>query len=103
MRAIIIHKNNLLSSICQRRLARIFHTSDAIDAGVDVRGYYVWSLLDNLEWAEEFAKRFGIVRCDHKSQTRTIKASGRWYAKLAATGCLDADNSLPADHKEVTL
>lgn len=75
--------------------------ADAIAAGVDVRGYFVWSLLDNLEWAEGFAKRFGIVRCDPMSQTRTIKASGRWYAKLAATGRLEPGNSLPAGSKEV--
>jgi beta-galactosidase len=54
--------------------------------GVDLRGYYAWSLLDNLEWAEGFTKRFGIVRCDFETQARTIKASGRWYADLIARG-----------------
>ncbi len=48
--------------------------------GVDVRGYFVWSLMDNLEWAAGFDKRFGLVRCDFKTQKRTIKASGEWYA-----------------------
>ncbi len=76
--------------------------ADALAAGVDVRGYYVWSLLDNLEWAEGFAKRFGIVRCDHKTQKRTIKASGRWYGRLAATRRLEANNSLPAVSKGVS-
>jgi len=54
--------------------------------GVDVRGYFVWSLLDNLEWAEGFSKRFGIVRCDFETLRRTIKASGHWYARLIAEG-----------------
>lgn len=52
--------------------------------GVRVGGYFVWSLLDNLEWAEGFSKRFGIVRCDHTTQRRTIKRSGRWYRELIA-------------------
>jgi beta-glucosidase len=43
----------------------------AIAAGVDVRGYFVWTLLDNFEWAEGFAKRFGIVHVDYATQTRT--------------------------------
>ena len=60
-------------------------------AGVDVRGYFVWSLLDNLEWSHGFSKRFGIVRCDHATQKRTIKASGYWYADLIARGGPEAD------------
>lgn len=59
----------------------------AMRDGVDLRGYFVWSLLDNLEWAEGYSKRFGIVRCDFATQQRTIKASGQWYAEfLAAIG-----------------
>ncbi|MCA9243068.1 MAG: beta-glucosidase [Phycisphaerales bacterium] len=50
--------------------------------GVDVRGYYVWSLMDNLEWSEGLSKRFGIIRCDPQSQERTIKASGHWYREV---------------------
>jgi beta-galactosidase len=57
-------------------------------AGVDLRGFFVWSLLDNLEWSEGFAKRFGLVRCDYDTLRRMIKASGRWYARLIATGQL---------------
>ena len=58
----------------------------AMAEGADVRGYFVWSLLDNLEWAQGFSKRFGIVRCDFETLKRTIKASGRWYAELIARG-----------------
>ncbi len=59
----------------------------AIAAGINVQGYFVWSLLDNLEWAEGFSKRFGLVRCDFRSQRRTIKRSGHWYAELIAKRC----------------
>ncbi|POX46701.1 beta-glucosidase [Streptomyces sp. Ru71] len=57
----------------------------AIDAGVDVRGYYVWSLLDNFEWAYGYGKRFGIVRVDYDTQRRTPKDSYRWYRDFIAS------------------
>jgi beta-galactosidase len=66
----------------------------AMAEGVDLRGYFVWSLLDNLEWSDGFAKRFGIVRCDHQTQRRTIKASGHWYAKLIDAGKLVQDRAV---------
>jgi beta-glucosidase len=56
----------------------------ALRAGVDVRGYYVWSLLDNFEWARGYGQRFGIVRVDYDSQVRTPKDSYRWYQRLIA-------------------
>jgi beta-glucosidase len=51
----------------------------ALDQGVDLRGYFVWSLLDNFEWAEGYAKRFGIVYVDYATQRRIPKDSARWY------------------------
>jgi beta-glucosidase len=56
--------------------------SRALAAGIDVRGYFVWSLLDNLEWSHGFSKRFGIVHVDFATQQRTPKASARFYAEV---------------------
>jgi beta-glucosidase len=58
----------------------------AIAQGADVRGYFLWSLLDNFEWAWGFQKRFGIVHVDYETQVRTIKDSGYAYAKVIRNG-----------------
>jgi beta-glucosidase len=54
----------------------------AMQDGVDVRGYFVWSFMDNFEWGHGYTKRFGIVRVDYETQKRTIKDSGEWYSKV---------------------
>ena len=56
----------------------------AIEDGADVRGYYLWSLLDNFEWGYGFSKRFGIVHVDYETQERTPKDSALWYADVIA-------------------
>jgi beta-glucosidase len=61
--------------------------ADGID-GIDVRGYYLWSLLDNFEWAWGYSKRFGIVRVDFETQRRTVKDSGLFYSGVARTNIL---------------
>ena len=61
---------------------------EAMSAGVDVGGYFVWSMLDNFEWAFGYDKRFGIVHVDYETFERTPKTSARWYAGVAATGRL---------------
>ncbi|MEU8029408.1 GH1 family beta-glucosidase [Streptomyces sp. NPDC049099] len=62
---------------------RALHT--ALEAGVDVRGYFVWSLMDNFEWAEGYARRFGLVHVDYETLQRTPKASYHWFRDLLRT------------------
>lgn len=56
--------------------------ADAVDAGVPVKGYFLWSLMDNYEWAEGYRMRFGIVHVDYETQVRTLKNSALWYRDL---------------------
>jgi len=66
-----------------RKHLRAIHA--AREAGVDLRGYYVWSLLDNFEWAHGYSKRFGIVHVNFANQERTPKDSARFYSKVIAS------------------
>jgi beta-glucosidase len=56
--------------------------AEAVDADVPLAGYFVWTLLDNFEWAFGTSKRFGLVHVDYATQERTMKTSGRWYHDL---------------------
>jgi beta-glucosidase len=77
----------------QRRIAfldgHIRAVHNAIVAGVDVRGYFVWSLMDNFEWGEGYHQRFGLVHIDFATQRRTPKASFAWYRDLIASQLAD--------------
>jgi len=64
----------------------LFHLHRAMQDGCDVRGYFVWSFLDNFEWEYGLSKRFGLVHVDYETQERIVKESGRWYAEVARTG-----------------
>ena len=57
----------------------------AMQDGVDIRGYFVWSLLDNFEWGHGNTKRFGLIRVDYETLERTIKDSGEWYSRVIAS------------------
>ncbi|MGX9901365.1 family 1 glycosylhydrolase [Arthrobacter sp. SA17] len=56
--------------------------SEAIREGFDVRGYYLWTLMDNYEWAAGYSYKYGIYRLDPETLDRTPKKSARWYAGL---------------------
>ena len=63
---------------------------EAMQDSVDVRGYFVWSLLDNFEWSFGYSKRFGVIYVDYSTQRRVIKDSGYWYAQaIAQNGITD--------------
>ncbi|WFE23762.1 GH1 family beta-glucosidase [Solwaraspora sp. WMMD937] len=62
----------------------------AIDGGADVRGYFVWSLMDNFEWAHGYGKTFGIVHVDRQTMRRTWKESAHWYRRVVAANALPA-------------
>ncbi len=66
---------------------------EAMEQGADVGGVFVWSFLDNFEWAYGYDKRFGIVHVDYETQARTPKASALWYAQVARSG--ELPGSLP--------
>ena len=83
------HKGCLVATggvLDQRRIdylrAYIGAMHEAMRKGADVRGYFVWSLLDNFEWNSGFTKRFGIVHVDYETQIRTPKSSARFYSKV---------------------
>ncbi len=73
-------------SYLQRHLAA---AQRAMAAGVPLKGYFAWSLLDNFEWAEGYLRRFGLAFVDYETQQRTLKASGQWYAQFLQAGGAD--------------
>lgn len=70
----------------QRRIdyldAHLGAAANALDQGVPLKGYFLWSLMDNFEWAEGYKMRFGVVHVDYDSQIRTLKDSALWYRSL---------------------
>jgi beta-glucosidase len=69
----------------------------ALAEGVDLRGYFVWSLLDNFEWAAGYAKRFGLVHIDYETQRRTWKDSAHWYREVIAGGGVPVERQAADD------
>ncbi|MBA3552452.1 MAG: beta-glucosidase, partial [Actinobacteria bacterium] len=70
--------------------AHLLAAQRASEAGASLAGYFLWSFLDNFEWAQGYSKRFGLVHVDYPTQRRTPKRSARWYGGVAAAGGLDA-------------
>jgi beta-glucosidase len=69
----------------------LFQVHRAIEAGVDIKGYYVWSFADNFEWNLGYGPRFGLIHIDYETLRRTVKESGKWYANVIT------ENGLPAE------
>lgn len=68
--------------------AHLLACQEAIERGVPLQGYFVWSLLDNFEWSYGYAQRFGIVHVDFDTQVRTLKDSARWYSDVIRRGAI---------------
>jgi beta-glucosidase len=64
----------------------LIQTKLAMEEGVDVRGYFVWSLMDNFEWSHGYTRPFGIVHVDFETRERIVKDSGEWYARVIEEG-----------------
>jgi beta-glucosidase len=77
----------------ERRIRYLSHhlmqTKKAMDAGIPVKGYFVWSLLDNFEWALGYRQRFGLIHVNFDTQQRTLKDSGLWFSQVARTNRLE--------------
>jgi beta-glucosidase len=90
----LVTENGIATEDDERRIAYLHGAlaalADATAAGVDVRGYLHWSLLDNFEWAEGFRPRFGLVAVDRDTFARTPKPSAHWLGAVARTGVLPA-------------
>lgn len=82
----------VVNAVCDDRVrlgylqSHLGQLSRMVASGIDIRGYYVWSLLDNFEWAHGYSQRFGIVHVDYATQTRTPKQSARWLGGLMRSG-----------------
>lgn len=68
--------------------AYLSECANALEAGVDLRGYFCWTLMDNFEWTHGYHKRFGLYYVDFETQRREAKQSAKWYGQVARTGML---------------
>ena len=91
---VIIAENGICTSDDNERWAYIqSHLKNvhlSMEQGVNVVGYIYWSLMDNFEWAQGYAPRFGLVHVDYKTQIRTARPSAKEFAQICRTGALDA-------------
>ena len=88
---------HVVSDICtfqvdqaiRARQAHLEQVWRALQDGVPVRGYFLWSLMDNFEWASGYSVRFGIVYSDYPTLRRIPKDSARWYSRVIAENALE--------------
>ena len=87
-RAIVVAENGIADAADRQRpsflVRHLAEISRALARGIDVRGYFHWSLLDNFEWADGFEPRFGLVEVDYATQERRLRDSAHLFAKIAA-------------------
>ena len=70
----------------KRHLRKI---AEAKEQGADIRGYYLWSLLDNFEWGYGYSRKFGIVHVDFETQERSLKDSALWYRDMISSRTIE--------------
>ena len=91
---VYVTENGIGTEDDEQRIAYVTEALRAVrrclDDGIDVRGYFYWSLLDNFEWALGYRPTFGLVSVDRETQARTIKPSAKWLGEIARTNRLDA-------------
>ena len=73
--------------MCSSDLVRrhLYYLLKAIEAGVNVKGYFIWSLMDMFSWTNGYNKRYGLFYIDYKTQKRYPKASAYWYKYISQT------------------
>jgi beta-glucosidase/6-phospho-beta-glucosidase/beta-galactosidase len=71
----------------------LFWIHKAIEEDVDVRGYYLWSLMDNFEWSAGYAARYGLYYTDYETLERIPKKSAKWYAQVTRENGFDCENA----------
>ena len=91
---IMVTENGLASTDDSRRLEYFQRAlgcvADCLDEGIDVRGYFCWSAMDNFEWNSGYGPKFGIIAVDRETQQRTPKPSARWLGSVAKVNKLDS-------------
>jgi beta-glucosidase len=89
---LLVTENGIATNEDSRRIdyvrEALHGVSAAINSGIDVRGYYYWSLLDNFEWAAGYAPAFGLVTVDRENFQRKLKPSARWFGSVATSNAL---------------
>ena len=84
----VVHDEDRISYL--KRYLQASHR--AIEKGVKLKGYFVWSLMDNFEWIKGYSKRFGLIRVNYETQERIWKKSAQWYQEVITGNGFKIDN-----------